>query len=200
MLLDMTIKNKKLFGILLILLIIISGFLLFNPFEKTYIEIIKINNSSFIEVDTSQFNKPSMLNSIRSIFSSPFELNYYELYIEDNTDYSERDKCNHTKIIYNMSIDGEYFSFTFDENKKINSFRSNVNHELKLEGIRIEKNVLESKDFEVCPLPKPKFFIKPNLWESLVKIIIFIFSFFTLIILLKEVNSIFFKLKENTNK
>jgi hypothetical protein len=179
--------------------ILLSLFWLFSPFEE-----IKVDQLSYEEIDNftgiytiseETIFKPSLKNTIRDVFSTPFDLRWYHLCLRDKGSF----------VTYAGEPSKEYFeiSITFDDGDKI-LVSPSIKRDCKLlkfdteflftYGIYFEGDVLKTvyaleKNYDepVKFFPMDETYIKPEYRGIVVKSILFILSWMAICLLLTEV-------------
>jgi hypothetical protein len=202
------VKDKKInwiavFG--LIILPFILSLYLFNPWEKIDLETINKKGSTYIKVPESFIYSSGWENSIRNIFSVPFDLERYNLFFESKgviINYQDRRELK-KNVSYTITLgDREinisegiipYGPIELEKEYKyelVYSFpirlrKSDVIYsldEIKKKGISIESS------FHV--------YARPIFSEVGVKIILVMISWWSLYLLVNQILSIILKIKD----
>lgn len=121
------------------------------------------------------------MRMIRNIFSTPFNLKYYDVYIKDRSNY-ENDPSG-IKWIYSLE----------EEVKEMRPYEEVVFHSILVNKKQIfQSNVTLEKPF--FPIPSVSFtvsydiWVRPNLWDFMTKIFLFMVAYWGIFLIFINVN------------
>ncbi len=185
-------KKIKYFNLFIIVILpIILGYFLFNPFEEIPLENIKEANSTYILVSNEYIlnNKIGFLDSVRKIFGVPFDLDMYYLYFENLGDEGSFEiEINERKI--NVS-DGKIPYGPVELNKKYlysmqQTYVLTFNKEDEIHSPEEveQKSKSLNRSFKV--------FARPLMSDIIVKIILFVISWMSVCWLFTRIHTLVF--------
>lgn len=172
----------KCFRVIWLLIVpVVIGIILFNiSIPLTWVE---AENSTYFKIDEKNINHPGFQSTLRSIFSAPFDLVFYKVYIEDKSSVKDNKIC---EITWNFTINNQNFLL---ERGKI----------LELEMIKIDEEQIWNKNAILTAYQVDKDCIfsvgftadaKPYFWDVVAKVFLFLTAWLGFHFLFIEVNKL----------
>jgi len=207
------IMKKKCFCIwvrifvMIILPLLISFFILFNPIEKIPLSKEKITeNITMVKVSENVIFSPTLKNAIRDIFNVPFDLKWYDIcFVNNDTKliYENGETDKNVNVIVNFNNNQKILTIPYGETEcEIYKFNEDFTYKWGFKYTTNLSGALETSKEKFIPINKTNYikiikgpllspdvdsYAKPKKSGIIVKIILFFFAWVGIVFLILEI-------------
>lgn len=194
-------KIKWLNLFIIIILPFILSFYFFNPFEKIPLETTEKKDITYIFLSEEYFNKQGLKESFTDLFSVPFGLEKYYLYLEsDGLEVNYPDGRRIEKAYFEICLNNLSFNITDGripfgplELEETYEYYMNVYSQITFKKSYLIRSINESELKKITAVPSFRVYARPLISEIIVKIILFWLSWMSICWLLTRIYSLIIK-------